>query len=362
MSAGRRQSGTNGLVVLLSVVALAAGGGACGGGDGASGGGGTAAGGRGGGSGTAGAAGGTTTAAGGMSGAGGLSSGGAMLGGGAGAGGRAAAPGGAGGAGAGGVAGMAGSAPGGAGGASGAGGGQSSGGTTVCARAGSSFDIDIPSATVTGMITIGGQPLPGSGDYGRLVLQNAAGDTAILGTSNEVTYTARVVPGVYDLYYQMMSPGPVAPQNRNQRLRSGVVVGPAAAPTTLDIDVPVVVVGGTFKVNGAVPPTSDPSSLSLRNADGYDLALGDLGDGTFSTTAIPGTYDVVFRALAGGSTPGGAPRDQTVRLRTGVVVAPIGTTTVDIDVPSVALAGAFTFNGATITSTSDFGRFWLRNA
>ena len=235
----------------------------------------------------------------------------------------------------------------------GAGGTAATGGGAACARLTDKLDIDVPAVTVTGAITINGQPLPGTVDYGNLVLQVApdvVGDSASLGNSNDLTYTARVIPGVYDLYYRMLVPGPVAPQNRHQKLRSGVVIPAGAAPVTLDIDVPAVPVSGTFKVNGAAaaPLAPDPTTVVLRNADGYDVLLGYLGDGSFSTKAIPGTYDLFM--------------GDRVRLRTGVVVATSGTTVLDIDVPSVVVKGAFTFNGATVTATNDHGRLWLRNA
>jgi len=125
----------------------------------------------------------------------------------------------------------------------GAGGTAATGGGSACARLTDKLDIDVPAVTVTGAITINGQPLPGTVDYGNLVLQVApdvVGDSASLGNSNDLTYTARVIPGVYDLYYRMLVPGPVAPQNRHQKLRSGVVIPAGAAPFTLDIDVPAV--------------------------------------------------------------------------------------------------------------------------
>jgi hypothetical protein len=228
-----------------------------------------------------------------------------------------------------------------------------------CVRFAGSLDIDVPSTLVSGTITIDGRPLPGPTDYAELVLRNAYGDSARLGYSKDVTYAARVVPGTYDLFYRMTVPGPVAPRNRDQRIAVGIVI-PPSPDVVIDVDVPTVIVRGTFRVNGAPATATDTSRLTLRNDAGDEALLGKLGDGSYSAVVLAGTYDLYFQA-GEAVVAGASPRDQVARLRSGVVVAPSGTTVIDVDVPSVAVSGSFTFNGAAVTSTADYGRLYLRN-
>ena len=64
------------------------------------------------------------------------------------------------------------------------------------------------------------------------------------------SYLVKVVPGSYDVYYQSTAaPGVTAPRNSQAKLQSVVVA--ATGNTTVDIDVPSVVVSGALQINGA---------------------------------------------------------------------------------------------------------------
>ena len=81
------------------------------------------------------------------------------------------------------------------------------------------LDVDIPSTTVSGMITVNGAAA-GTGDYGTLLLHSAAGDFGTFAFTNAGTYTARVIPGTYDLYVSNAgSVGDTTPMNTFIRLR-----------------------------------------------------------------------------------------------------------------------------------------------
>jgi hypothetical protein len=92
-------------------------------------------------------------------------------------------------------------------------------GIVIAPGATTNLDIDIPSKTVTGTITVNGTTA-GAGDYGRLMLQNAAGDFAPFASTNAGTYTARLLPGTYDLFFSNAgSVGDTTPMNTLSRLR-----------------------------------------------------------------------------------------------------------------------------------------------
>ena len=81
------------------------------------------------------------------------------------------------------------------------------------------LDVDIPSTTVSGTITVNGAAA-GAGDYGTLLLHSAAGDFGTFAFTNAGTYTARVIPGTYDLYFSNAgSVGDTTPMNTFIRLR-----------------------------------------------------------------------------------------------------------------------------------------------
>ena len=81
------------------------------------------------------------------------------------------------------------------------------------------LDIDIPSATVSGTITINGTSA-GTGDHGTLMLRNASGDFAPFASTAGGAYTARLIPGMYDLYYSHAGKiGDTTPMNTLIKLR-----------------------------------------------------------------------------------------------------------------------------------------------
>src|SRR5262249_49583550 len=134
----------------------------------------------------------------------------------------------------------------------------------VGAGAATKLDIDIPSARVTGAVVIDGVPA-GTANAATMILRNADGDVVRVGLTNGATYTARVVPGSYDLYVAGGS-DPASLTNQNARLRTGVVVPIAGA--VLNVDVPSAAVAGTIRIDGALPDEDLYSHLLLRNAAG----------------------------------------------------------------------------------------------
>jgi mono/diheme cytochrome c family protein len=87
------------------------------------------------------------------------------------------------------------------------------------------LDIDIPSVVLTGTIKINGTSVTSTTDAGELFLKNAAGDGVNLGDTSSGSYSVRVVPGTYDIYYQGAMPGATAPRNQSAKLSMNLCPG-----------------------------------------------------------------------------------------------------------------------------------------
>jgi hypothetical protein len=234
-----------------------------------------------------------------------------------------------------------------AGGAAGTGSGGAAGtggGGAACAG----HDIDVPVATVTGTVTVNGAPFSSTTEPRRLSFRNAAGDTATLVATDAGTYTARLVPGTYDVYYLSDAPSSTLPLNYLARIRTGVVI--PTGTSSLDIDIPVATITGSITVDGvALPSSSDFARIYLRDASGIALILGHVGQGTYTARLVPGTYDVEYSLEASSST---LPLNLRTRIRTGVVI-PSGTSSLNIDVPVATVTGSLTVGGVAVSATSN---------
>jgi hypothetical protein len=227
---------------------------------------------------------------------------------------------------------------------------------TISGTGTTTLDVDVPSVVLTGAITIGGASVTSATDAGYLYLKNAAGDNVNLTQTSVGTYSARVVPGTYDIYYQGTKPGATAPHNQSAKLKSFVVA--ATGTTTMDIDVPSVVMSGMLTMNGAAnTSTSDAGTITLRTSSGDFVSLGSTANGSYSVRVVPGSYDIYFNETAAGAQ---APQNGNAKLRS-IVIPGTGSTAMDIDVPSVAISGTVKVNGA-ITSMTDYGAIYLLTA
>jgi len=168
------------------------------------------------------------------------------------------------------------------------------------------LDLDIPATTVSGSVTLNGARLNGSVDGdGSVLLLDAAGGQAVLSGLKAGSYSTLVVPGSYDLYYRLSSPGTAVPINTRALFKRGIVVG--TSPLSLDVDVPAVTVSGTVTVNGhsIIDPnhagfgrltlygldhdTGELATTFSRNADPFELSKG-----AFSALVIRGSYELYY--------------------------------------------------------------------
>ena len=225
------------------------------------------------------------------------------------------------------------------------------------------LDVDMRAVTVSGSVTIAGQPLPTTtGDRGGLRFTRAAGgggSTYSLGTSGAGTYRVRLLQGTYDVDY-----------NANAGLCSSASAGaPPPLPCTggpisrglalmtdgvLDADLKRVQVTGSVTLKGAAMPTATANrgALVFSQAGGGTTStpsFGTSGNVTYGLSLWPGTYDVQFAAntalcVAGSPAPAvpcvGGPA------RAGVSLASDGV--LDVDVPAVSVSGTVTLNGSAL--------------
>lgn len=185
----------------------------------------------------------------------------------------------------------------------------------VGAGGGTRLDIDVPSTIVTGALNINGEPA-GAGNSGIVSLRDAAGDRVDIANTASPTFSARVVPGTYDVYYSRTATPTntttLAPANHAARLHTGVVV-PPVSPTTFDIDIPSAMVTGRITVNGQPAGPGDLGTLMLRSEAGDYAPFAATNADGYSARLIPGAYDLYFSHAdaAGDATP----MNSLVRLR-----------------------------------------------
>jgi hypothetical protein len=171
-----------------------------------------------------------------------------------------------------------------------------------------SFDIDVPTAFVSGTITIGlGAPPESDYDDGWIYLRNAeTGDSVLLANTRTGVYGTAIVPGQYQVVYAVETSGGQVPINAE---RVVVDVVDLAGVTTLDIDVPVRGLGGAI---GAAAGPGERGSLYLRPVERDDRSLlGTTVDGVYGQPVIPGRYLVSYGVDAG---TGGLPANPNAPL------------------------------------------------
>jgi hypothetical protein len=205
------------------------------------------------------------------------------------------------------------------------------------------LNVDVPTTTVSGTITVNGAQVASTAGLGKLTLQNATTTWTFAATTSDAysstpagAYSTAIVPGTYDLYYSVITVGTGVPSNASVKLRGGVVIG-TTSPQTLDIDIPATTVTGTITVNGAqVDASMGTGGLHLRNAAGDDALIGTTGVvGAYSQLVVAGTYDLYYAFISGGT---GVPMNQSAKLRSVTVV---GSTplALDIDVSAPMVSG-----------------------
>ncbi len=219
------------------------------------------------------------------------------------------------------------------------------------------LDVDIPTVALDGPITIAGQTPPTSAyENGRLRLVGAGNDEVVVGETKDGEFSARVVPGSYELVYERLAGSTMVPANQRAVLMPLFL----DAGGTMPIDVPVVSLAGAFTINGAAPPVDpgDDGLVSLRTAAGDAVVLGNTHDGGYARLVVPGYYDVYYGQ---DQSAGGVPTNTNARLPLQLDASKDDDAS-DIDIGLVNVSGSILVGGATPpTSDYDDGHIFLRD-
>ncbi|MDI3287244.1 hypothetical protein [Polyangium sp. 15x6] len=232
--------------------------------------------------------------------------------------------------------------------------------TGVTLTSSQTFNVDISTITLSGAITVNGS-VPAAGNQGSGVrLRNQeTGDSVMLGRLGAATYVAKqIVPGTYDLYYHWdTTDSQEYPRNEGVRLKTGIKL---TNSQTFNVDIPAITLSGAIKVNGSVPAAGNQSSaVRLRNQEtGDSVMLGRLGTATYvAKLIVPGTYDVYYHWDTSDSQE--LPRNEGVRLKTGVMLT--SSQTFNVDITTITLSGAITVNGSVPAAGTKSSSVRLRN-
>ncbi len=259
------------------------------------------------------------------------------------------------------------------------------------------LDLDIPVATVSGSLTLAGQPLPPTNtDYDGADIYLVAKDT---GAAHHIGgyrysysagsyvltqnyYGGKVLAGTYDVLYRRYWDRQYNTVSRTtsdkthvagyRMLARDVVI--ASGNQTLNLDIPVATISGTLTLGGQVlPPTNtdyDGADIYLVAKDtgaahhigGYRYSYSGgsyvLTQNYYGGKVLAGTYDVLYRRYWDRQydTVSRTTSDKThvagYRMLARDVVVSSGSQTLDLDIPVTTVTGTLTLAGQPLPATN----------
>lgn len=171
------------------------------------------------------------------------------------------------------------------------------------------WDLDIPAVSVIADPTLDGAPFPASiYENAALSLRDEAGATIELGRTADGAAEVIVLPGVYDVLYDRLL-GDLIPQNDTTAVLEDVAIdlpdpSDPDEPFALAVPVTSVELAGQFVLDGGGFPASvyENGTISLLDSLGRAILVGETRDGGYDgLRVLPGTYDVLYQRLTGGS-------------------------------------------------------------
>ncbi len=217
--------------------------------------------------------------------------------------------------------------------------------SAVSIQADRTLDVDLPSITLSGWLTVNGVRL--ATGTGSVILRRAGGDSVVLGAAGSGSrYSTRLVPGSYEVYFGLGNPDPSGRVNQNARLAGAVSL--EQSRSDFDVDVPVVTSGASVTLDGSVVPSADYGNrVVLRAAeppfgsrDSATIAFLQAVSFPAAVYIVPGRYDVHLVNTSTGTTSGivGPVRNRDARVASGLDLTATGKVT--LDVPLVSLTGS----------------------
>jgi hypothetical protein len=201
------------------------------------------------------------------------------------------------------------------------------------------LDIDVTAHLLSGDFLHNGVAFPASQyDDANIYLDGELTGRALLGNTHDQSYAAvPVLPGSYQIRYELETPGAATPWNEWGLVGTVEVVGTA----NQDVNVQSVELSGSFTHKGSPMPASqyDDGNFYLETESGDRVFLENSHNGGYQKYVIDGNYAIYWEL----ETPGGTvPFNTRARLGNNV---PIGAGKLDINIDSYSVTGDFTLNG-----------------
>ena len=157
---------------------------------------------------------------------------------------------------------------------------------------GGAHNVNIPMVTITGSRTINGQSVIVGANSGLLKFVNTeTGDIANVGGLDSDTYSVELVPGTYDIVYDVGELVDGIPHNTHAIVEAGVDLQGGVH----DIDIPMHTLSGTRTINGQSVAMAGSGVVRFIGPDGLDnFRLGEFESASYGLELIPGNYQVVY--------------------------------------------------------------------
>jgi hypothetical protein len=218
--------------------------------------------------------------------------------------------------------------------------------------------LDIPVVDATFRVTLAGASFPQNPtEQGRLFLRSRDSlDVVELGSTIADEFTATVVVGTYDVYYEHHIGGQQMPLNEAAKLDT-VYVDDAEV---IELDVPRTLVSAHVTINGSEPeisPTNYGRLVLVNPQTGDEVPVTRTFEPNRNLYIVPGTYDLRYRWVIGGSS---VPRNPNAKLGEIEIPETGDVFQLHIDVPMQPIGGDIYVNdGLASASPTDYGALTL---
>ena len=217
--------------------------------------------------------------------------------------------------------------------------------------------VNLLSVSVSGDLTLNGGAFSGTDfDDGVFSFRDRiTGDVFEIGDSHDQEYEINVVAGRYDVLFSLQSPGATIPRNVGAVVMEDVVL---FSDTDFDINLTTFTIGGDFLLNGGPFPDSDfdDANLFLDSELLGRVAVGNTNEQSFENlVVIAGQYEIRYQVETRGNQ---SPWNEWGFA--GSLNVTENDNSVEINIDSVTLSGAFSHNGADMPDSElDDGLFYL---
>lgn len=166
------------------------------------------------------------------------------------------------------------------------------------------LDIDVISVSVRFQFTLDGVPFPAT-EYDDAVFylqSQGGGERIVLGNSHGPIDPALLMPGTYDVIYELETGGSQVPVNQNAIVATEVIDNTTPGVTvdvkTIDFRFSATLDGGAFPVS-----QYEHGRFMLINSAGDVAELGKSYELPFTVKVIEGNYDIVYSYVDGTDVP-----------------------------------------------------------